>query len=93
MLKPREIPDNLKFALFCTGIGAAMASSLVILFILCLNLNGVRPLQYEANPIIATLEMLLLIMATATCFAASEIYYKYLKLRAEVAPRSASGSG
>lgn len=84
MLKSRAFSDNLKFAIFCTGIAAAMASSLIILIVLCLNLNGVRPLQYEANPIIATFEIWLLIMATATCFAASEIYYKYLKLKAQL---------
>jgi hypothetical protein len=91
MLKARGISDKLRFAVFCTGIGAAMSSTLVILFILCLNLNGVRLLQYEANPIIATLEVLLLIMATATCFAASEIYCKYLKLKAETTLRPAPG--
>jgi len=84
MLKSRALSDNQKFAVFCTGIATAMASSLVILFVLCLNLNGIRPLQYEANPIIAALEIMLLAMATATCFVASEIYYKYLKLKAQL---------
>ena len=84
MLKSRAFSDNFKFAIFCTGIAVAMASSIVFLFVLCLNLNGLRPLQYESNPIIAAGEILLLAMAVATCFAASEIYYKYLKLKAQM---------
>lgn len=75
--------DTVKFVIFCTGIAVAMASSMVFLFILCLNLNDIRPLAYESNPIVASVEMWLLIMATATCFAASEIYYKYLKLKTQ----------
>jgi len=73
----------MKFAVFCTGIAVAMATSIVFLVVLCLNLNGVRPLQYEGNPVIATFEIFLLVMATATCFAASEIYYKYLKMKSQ----------
>jgi hypothetical protein len=85
MLKSRPLSDNLKFAIFCTGIAVAMASSMIFLFVLCLNLNGIRPLQYESNPIIAIAEIWLLAMATATCFVASDIYYKYLKLKSQTA--------
>jgi len=74
--------NNLKFILFCTGISVAMASSLIFLFILCLNLNGIETLTFEHNPLIAMVEMWLLIMAVATCAVASEIYYKYLQIKA-----------
>lgn len=83
MARLARLSDQLKFSIFCLGLAVAMSSSMIFLFVLCLNVNGIRPLQYENNPLIATIEIGLLVMATATCFIASEIYYKYLKLKAQ----------
>jgi hypothetical protein len=74
--------NNLRFIFFCIGISVAMSSSLIFLFILCLNLNGIETLTFEHDPLIAMVEMWLLIMAVATCAVASEIYYKYLQIKA-----------
>ncbi len=74
--------DTLKFVFFCIGISVAMASSLIFLLILSLNLNGVEILTFEHNPLIATLEISMLVIAAATCAVATEIYYSYLKMKA-----------
>jgi hypothetical protein len=66
----------IKFILFCIGIATAMAASIVFLLILCLNFGQVRVVAFENNPLIAGLEIVLLINGIATCAAASEIYYR-----------------
>jgi len=73
--------NNFKFLLFCIGLSVAIATSALFLFILCLNLNNINVVTFEHNPIIASFEIGLLIIAIATCATASEIYYRYLKLR------------
>ncbi len=70
-----------KFIIFCIGLSTAIASSLILLLILCLNLAKVEVVAFETNPFIAGIEIILLTVGIATCFVASEIYYEYLKLK------------
>ena len=71
--------NKIKYALFCIGVGVAAACSLILLFVLLLNLNGRNVILYEANSGLALFEMAILILSVATCFASSEIYYEYLQ--------------
>lgn len=75
------VRDIAKFTLFSVGVGAAVASSLTSFFILYQSLLGRETLLFEHNPILAFLEMVVLILAVGTCVAAPEIYYKYLEIR------------
>jgi len=73
--------DNFRLILFCVGLSVAIFTSTFFLFTLCLNLNNVNVVNFEQNSLIASFETVLLIIAIATCAAALEIYYKYLKMR------------
>ena len=75
--------DNFRFILFCVGLLVAIFTSTFFLFTLCLNLNNVNLVNFEQNSLIASFETALLIIAIATCAAALEIYYKYLKMRSQ----------
>lgn len=70
---------GIKFILFCIGMATAMAASALFLIILFLNLNKVRVITFENDPIVAGIEIIFLTIGIATCAAASEIYYKYLQ--------------
>jgi hypothetical protein len=70
---------DLKFAAFSLGMGAAIASSLIFIYILTTSLMGKRSLVYEQNPIIAIGEIFLLTFSCATCILSTEIYIKYQK--------------
>ncbi|MBS7620642.1 hypothetical protein KEJ32_00720 [Candidatus Bathyarchaeota archaeon] len=69
---------GIKFVMFCIGIATAMAASALFLFILCLNLNKIKVIAFESDPIIASVEITLLTFAIATCAAAFEMYLKRL---------------
>jgi hypothetical protein len=73
-----KAPD-IKFAAFSIGMGAAIASSLLFIYILTTSLMGKRSLVYEQNPIIAVGEIFLLTFSCATCIITTEIYRKYQK--------------
>jgi len=75
--------DNVRFILFCIGLSVAIFTLTFSLFALCLNLNNVNVIGFKQNSLIEGLEMVLLIIAIATCVAALEIYHKYLKMRAK----------
>lgn len=70
---------DLKFALFSVGMGTAISSSLVFIYILIISLMGKQSMVYERNPIIAIGEILLLIFTVGTCIVSAEIYQKYQK--------------
>ena len=70
---------KVRFILFSVGLGAAIASSFVLIFFLYASLFNKPCLVYESNPLLASLEIILLIIGIGTCSAASEIYYKYLE--------------
>jgi hypothetical protein len=53
------------------------------LFILCLNFSQIRVVTFENNPLIASLEIILLTNGIATCAAASEIYYRHVMPKRE----------
>jgi hypothetical protein len=73
--------SKMKFALFAIGLGAAISSSVTSFYFLYLSLLGKHVLVYESNYLLALVEMLLLILAIGTCVVASEVYYRYLKIR------------
>jgi len=73
----------IRFVFFCIGIATAMAASTVLLFILCLNFSQIKVVTFENNPLIASLEIILLINGIATCAAASEIYYRHVMPKRE----------
>jgi len=70
---------QLKFIVFCIGLGTAITSSLLMMLILCMNMFNTPLLLFESNKILSLFEIGLLILAIASCFVASEIYYQYLK--------------
>ena len=69
-----------KFVLFAFGMGSAIASSLIMIYLLLISLMGNRSLVYEGNPIIAIGEIPMLILAVSMCAVSTEIYLKYEKL-------------
>lgn len=77
----KRMEDHAKFILFSTGVGVAAASSITSLYFLYQSLLGTQSTVYEPNPILAIIEIALLILAAATCLVASEIYYKYLQMK------------
>jgi len=70
---------DVKFAVFSFGMGAAIASSLISIYILVVNLMGRQSLVYERNPVVAVGEIFLLVFAVATCVISTEIFQKYQK--------------
>jgi len=70
---------SVRFVLFSIGLGAAIASSVILIVFLYASLFNVPCLVYESNPWLATLEIILLFFGIGTCLAASEIYHKYLE--------------
>ena len=76
--------DHAKFILFSTGVGVAAASSITSIYFLYQSLLGTQSTVYEPNPMLALIEIILLILATATCLVASEIYYKYLHIKKSI---------
>jgi len=71
---------NVKFIMFSLGMGAAMASSLISIYILLLSITGKMSLLYESNPLLAVGEILLLIFSVATCIVATEVFQKYQRM-------------
>jgi len=74
-----EKMDNIKFMLFSIGLGTAMSSSIISIYLLYTSMLGKPSIVYEPNPLLALIEIILLILAIGTCVTAAEIYYKYLK--------------
>lgn len=70
---------DVKFILFSLGMGAAIASSLISIFILLVSITGRTSIIHEQNPFLAFSEILLLIFSVATCIVATEIFQKYQK--------------
>jgi len=50
-----------------------------LILILCINMLNTPLLLFEPNKILSLFEIGLLILAIASCFVASEIYYQYLR--------------
>ncbi|MFQ5999753.1 MAG: hypothetical protein ACE5J6_03140 [Candidatus Bathyarchaeia archaeon] len=72
---------RVKFILFSIGLGTAVASSITSICFLYISLLGGQSLVYESNPILALVEMMLLVLGVGTCLVASEVYYRYLEMR------------
>jgi hypothetical protein len=68
-----------KFAFFSFGMGTAIASSAVTIYILMVSLMGGKSIVSEQNPLIALVEILLLMVSISTCIISTEIYQKYEK--------------
>lgn len=73
--------DRLRFIFFSLGVGVAAASSVVSISLLCISLLGHQIVVHESNPILAVMEIILLVLAVGTCIVASEIYYNYLNMK------------
>jgi len=71
--------DDIKFVLFSIGLGTAISSSIISIYLLYTSLLGKPSVVYESNHFLAIIEIILLILAIGTCVTAAEIYYKYLK--------------
>jgi len=84
--------DKLKFILFSLGLATAIGSALTSIIILFISLLGGKSIVYEPNSIIAFTEILFLTLSIATCFTASEVYYKYLEMKKTKQPNSFSSS-
>jgi len=69
---------KVKFLLFSFGMASSIASVCASILILTLNIFGFYSIIYEPNLILAIIEVIMLIIAAATCFLATEIYYEYL---------------
>jgi len=67
-----------KFLLFSFGMAFSIASICASILILILNIFGFPSIIYEPNIILAIIEIIMLIIAAATCFLATEIYHEYL---------------
>ena len=75
------MPVRVEFILFSIGLGTAVASSVICMWFLYISLLGGQSLVYEPNPILALVEMMLLVFGVGTCLVASEVYYRYLEMR------------
>ena len=75
------MPVRIRFILFSIGLGTAVASSITSIFFLYISLLGGHSLVYEPNPILALVEMMLLVLGVGTCLVAPEVYYRYLETR------------
>ena len=71
---------DLRFIVFSFGMGAAIASSLVSIYILTGSLVGRISIVYEPNAILAVMEIFLLTFSVGTCIVATEIYQRYQKM-------------
>jgi len=71
---------DLRFIVFSFGMGAAIASSLVSIYILTGSLVGRISIVYEPNAILAVMEIILLTFSVGTCIVATEIYQRYQKM-------------
>ena len=69
---------KVKFLLFSFGMASSIASVCTSIFILMLNIFGFYSVIYEPNVTLAIIEIIMLIIAAATCFLATEVYYEYL---------------
>jgi len=79
--KWRGLADRIRFVLFSIGLAVAVASSVASFYFLYSSVLGRQSLVYEPSPVLALVEMVFLVLAIGTCVAASEVYYRYLKLR------------
>lgn len=84
------LADRARFMLFSIGLAVAVASSFTSFYFLYSSLFGQQSLVYEPNPVLALVEMVFLVLAIGTCVAASEVYYRYLRLQASVRAQNAS---
>jgi len=71
---------TIKFILFSLGMGAAISSSLIFIFVLLASISGRASIVYEQNPLLAFSEIILLIFSVATCIVATEIFQKYERM-------------
>lgn len=83
-LRVAWLTDRIRFVLFSIGLAVAAASSVTSFFFLYSSVIGRQSLVYEPSPVLALVEMVFLVLAIGTCVAASEVYYRYLKLRESV---------
>jgi len=67
-----------KFLLFSFGMAFSIASVCVTILILITNIFGFYSVIYEPNIALAIFEIVMLVIAAATCLLATEIYYEYL---------------
>ena len=73
---------DVKFVIFSFGMGAAIASSFISIYILAISFIGGKSMVHEGNPILAIAEIILLTFAIGTCITATEIYQRYQKMNA-----------
>jgi len=73
--------ERARFFLFSVGLAAAVGSSVTSFYFLYSSLHGQQNIVYEPSPALALIEMMLLVLAIGTCVAASEVYYRYLKMK------------
>lgn len=83
-LKWLGLTDRARFVLFSIGLAVAVASSFTSFYFLYSSVLGQQSLVYESNPVLALVEMVFLVLAIGTCVAASEVYYRYLRLQKSV---------
>jgi len=73
--------DKIKFIIFSLGLATSIGSAITTIIILLISLLGGKSIVYEPNSIVAFTEIIFLTLSVATCFTASEIYYRYLKMK------------
>lgn len=71
---------DLRFIFFSFGMGAAIASLLISIYILAARLIGRTSLVHEQNAILAITEFFLLTFAIGTCIVVTEIHQRYQKI-------------
>lgn len=69
---------KIKFLIFSFGMAFSVASVCATMLILILNIFGFYSVIYEPNIALAIFEIIMLIIAAATCLLATEVYYEYL---------------
>ncbi len=76
--------EKAKFLMFAVGLAVAVGSSITSFYFLYSSLLGKQNLVYEPNPVLATIEMVLLVLAIGTCIVSSEVYYRYLEMKRSI---------
>lgn len=69
--------DDIKFVFFSLGMGVAIASLLTSIYLLSISMLGGKSIVFEDNPVVAIVEMVLLVFAIGTCIVATGIYQRY----------------
>lgn len=73
--------ERARFFLFSIGLAVAVGSSVTSFYFLYSSLLGKQNVVYESSPVLAFVEMMLLVLAIGTCIASSEVYYRYLEIK------------